>query len=35
LRYTFATMQYMAGERDKVISDMMGRTHTDFTKDVY
>jgi integrase len=35
LRYTFATLQYMAGERDRVISDLMGHTRTHFTKDVY
>jgi integrase len=35
LRYTFATLQYMAGERDRVISDLMGHTRTDFTKEVY
>lgn len=35
LRYTFATLQYLAGERDRVISDMMGHTRTDFTKEVY
>ena len=35
LRYTFATLQYMAGERDRVISDLMGHERTDFTKAVY
>lgn len=35
LRYTFATLQYVAGERDRVISDLMGHTRTDFTKEVY
>lgn len=35
LRYTFATLQLLAGERDRVISDMMGHTRTDFTKEVY
>ena len=35
LRYTFATLQYMAGERDRVISDLMGHVRTDFTKEVY
>jgi len=35
LRYTYATLQFMAGERDKVISDLMGHTKVDFTKDVY
>jgi integrase len=35
LRYTFATLQYVAGERDKVISELMGHTRTDFTKAVY
>lgn len=35
LRYTFATLQYIAGERDRVISDLMGHTRTDFTKEVY
>lgn len=35
LRYTFATLQYLAGERDRVISDLMGHTRTDFTKEVY
>lgn len=35
LRYTFATLSAMAGERDRVISDLMGHTRTDFTKDVY
>lgn len=35
LRYTFATLQYMAGERDRVISDLMGHVHTNFTKEVY
>ncbi len=25
----------MAGERDRVISDQMGHTRTDFTKEVY
>lgn len=34
-RYTFATLQYLAGERDRVISDMMGHTRTDFTEEVY
>jgi integrase len=34
LRYTFATLQYMAGERDRVISNLMGHTRTDFTKEV-
>jgi integrase len=35
LRYTFATLQYLAGERDRVISDLMGHERTDFTKQVY
>lgn len=35
LRYTFATLQYLAGERDRVISDLMGHTRTDFSKEVY
>lgn len=35
LRYTFATLQYMAGARDRVISDLMGHERTDFTKEVY
>jgi integrase len=35
LRYSFATLQYLAGERDRVISDLMGHTRTDFTKEVY
>ena len=35
MRYTFATLQYMAGERDKVNSDMIVHTRTDFTKDIY
>lgn len=35
LRYTFATLQLLAGERDRVISDLMGHIRTDFTKDVY
>ena len=35
LRYTFATLQFLAGERDRVISDLMGHTRTDFTKEVY
>jgi integrase len=35
LRHTFATLQYMAGERDRVISDLMEHTRTDFTKEVY
>jgi integrase len=35
LRYTFATLQYIAGERDRVISDLMGHERTDFTKEVY
>jgi integrase len=36
LRYTFATLQYMAGERDRVISDLlMGHARTDLTKEVY
>ena len=35
LRYTYATLQFMAGERDKVISDLTGHTKVDFTKDVY
>ena len=35
LRYTFATLQYMAGERDRVISDLMGHVRTGFTKAVY
>src|SRR5205085_333249 len=30
LRYTFATLQFMAGERDKVISDLMGHAKVDF-----
>lgn len=35
LRYTYATLQFIAGERDRVISDLMGHTSTDFTKQVY
>ena len=35
LRYTFATLQFLAGERDRVISDLMGHKRTDFTKEVY
>lgn len=35
LRYTFATLQFLAGERDKVISELMGHTNVDFTKNVY
>jgi integrase len=35
LRYTYATLQFIAGERDKVISDLMGHTNVDFTKNVY
>ncbi len=35
LRYTFATLQYLAGERDRLISDLMGHTRTDFSKEVY
>jgi len=35
LRYTFATLQYLAGERDRVISDLMGHERIDFTKEVY
>lgn len=35
LRYSYATLQYLAGERDRVISDLMGHTRTDFTKSVY
>jgi integrase len=35
LRYTYATLQFLAGERDRVISDLMGHTSTDFTKQVY
>ena len=35
LRYTFATLQSLAGERDRVISDLMGHKRVDFTKEVY
>jgi integrase len=35
LRYTYATLQLLAGERDKVVSDLMGHTQVNFTKDVY
>ena len=35
LRHTYATLQYMAGERDRVISDLIGHEKTDFTKAVY
>jgi integrase len=35
LRYTYATLQFLAGERDKVISELMGHTNVDFTKNVY
>jgi integrase len=35
LRYTFATLLYLAGERDRVISDLMGHEKIDFTKAVY
>ena len=35
LRYTFATLQYLAGERDRVISDLMGHERIDFSKAVY
>jgi integrase len=35
LRYTFATLQLLAGERDRVISDLMGHERIDFTKRVY
>lgn len=35
LRYTYATLQLLAGERDKVVSDLMGHERVNFTKDVY
>lgn len=35
LRYTYATLQFLAGERDKVISNLMGHAKVNFTKDVY
>lgn len=35
LRYTYATLQFIAGERDKVISNLMGHAKVNFTKDVY
>lgn len=35
LRYTYATLQLLAGERDKVVSDLMGHENVNFTKDVY
>jgi integrase len=34
-RYTFATLQLLAGERDKVIADLMGHEKADFTAQVY
>jgi len=35
LRYTYATLQLLAGERDKVVSNLTGHTNVNFTKDVY
>lgn len=35
LRYTYATLQMLAGERDKVISDTMGHVKINFNRDVY
>ncbi len=35
LRYTFATLSLLSGESDKVVSDRMGHTNINFTKDVY
>lgn len=34
-RYTFATLQLLVGERDKVIADLMGHTKPDLTAEVY
>lgn len=35
LRYSHATLSLVAGVSDKVVSDRMGHTKVDFTKDVY
>ena len=35
LRYTHATLQLLAGERDKVVSDLIGHESVNFTKDIY
>ena len=35
MRYAYATLQLLAGERDKVVSDLMGHEKVNFTKDVY
>lgn len=35
LRYSFATLQMLAGERDKVIAELMGHTRVDFNQQVY
>lgn len=34
-RYTFATLQMLGGQRDKVIADLMGHTRVDFNQEVY
>jgi integrase len=35
LRYSFATLQMLAGERDKVIADLMGHSKVSFNQEVY
>ncbi|HKC62257.1 MAG TPA: tyrosine-type recombinase/integrase [Pyrinomonadaceae bacterium] len=35
LRYTYATLQMLSNERDKVISALMGHARVNFTQDVY
>lgn len=35
LRYSYATLQLLSGERDKVISELMGHTDVHFTQRVY
>ncbi len=35
LRYTYATLSLLAGEIDKVVSEQMGHSRVNFTKDVY
>ncbi|MDQ3820683.1 MAG: site-specific integrase [Acidobacteriota bacterium] len=35
LRYSFATLQLLAGERDKVIAELMGHARVSFNQEVY
>jgi integrase len=35
LRYGFATLALLAGELDKTVSEQMGHTRVNFTKEVY